>query len=49
VSAKAGKNGKGARVYTAVQPVDILRRGVKTVLWKLTLAVRVSILSGSFD
>jgi len=40
-------------VYTGLQPVDILRRGVgpggRTLLWKLTVGFRVSILSGSFD
>jgi large subunit ribosomal protein L34 len=45
----AGKDGKGAGVYTDPQPVDILRRDVNARLPKLTMGGSLRILAGPFS
>jgi len=45
----AGKDGKGAGVYTGPQPVDILRRDVKCRALKLTMHASLRILAGPFS
>jgi len=45
----AGKDGKGAGVYTGPQPVDILRRDVNSKVAKLTMGPSLRILAGPFS